>query len=82
MGLSISYLALKYKEEDFTFIDAMKYKYLLVYGEFDVDDGPAFWVLFVISTIVIPLVMLNMLIAVMTDTYNRVMNDIIPSNYS
>ena len=56
----------------------MQYTYLLMYGEFSVDEGPVYWILFVISTIYMPLVMLNMLIAVMSDTYNRVMNDIIP----
>lgn len=54
-----------------------------MFGDFDTDNyTKAGWVLFSLAAGLLPLVMLNMLIAIMSDTYGRVMNDIIPSDYS
>lgn len=55
-----------------------------MYGDFDLSDSNdnlAGWVLFIISSCVMPLIMLNMLIAIMSDTYARVMADILPSDF-
>jgi hypothetical protein len=53
-----------------------------MYGDFSPDDYTAAgWVLFIISSILMPLVMLNMLIAIMSDTYARVMGEIVPSDF-
>ena len=53
-----------------------------MFGEFDTEDyRKSDWILFVISSFLMPLVMLNMLIAIMSDTYSRVMSEIIPSDY-
>lgn len=37
LGLAMSYFALNHNVEDFTFIDALKLNYTLVYAEFDFD---------------------------------------------
>jgi hypothetical protein len=53
-----------------------------MYGDFQADDYSATnWVLFLIASTLLPLVMLNMLIAIMSDTYGRVMADIVPSDF-
>ena len=46
-----------------------------MYGDFDIEAyDPGMWILFVIASIFMPLVMLNLLIAIMSDTYERVSN--------
>ena len=46
-----------------------------MYGDFDTESyDPGMWILFVIASIFMPLVMLNLLIAIMSDTYERVSN--------
>ena len=54
-----------------------------MFGDFDTDvyTTTSTWILFIISSCLMPLIMLNMLIAIMSDTYSRVMNDIVPSDY-
>ena len=55
--------------------------FLLMYGDFSVDDYDySMWVLFVVSAIFMPLVMLNMLIAIMSDTYERVTSGMIEAD--
>lgn len=44
-----------------------------MYGDFNTDDySIALWVLFFFGTLLMPLIMLNMLIAIMSDTFERV----------
>ena len=53
-----------------------------MYGDFETDGYTTInWFLFLIASTLLPLVMLNMLIAIMSDTYARVMADIIPSDF-
>lgn len=53
-----------------------------MFGDFSPDDYlTAGWILFTISSCLLPLVMLNMLIAIMSDTYARVMAEIVPSDF-
>lgn len=86
-GFSISSMALKDSSED-NFILAVSTKYRVMFGDFDTDsynDDPqlyARWILFICATTLLGLVMLNMLVAVMSDTYARVMNEVIPKDYS
>ena len=48
----------------------------LDFGDFDTDDYNNLQVaLFIVAAIFIPLIMLNMLIAIMSDTYDRVKED-------
>lgn len=55
-----------------------------MHGDFDTDSYPQAgnWILFIISSVLLPLIMLNMLIAIMSDTYARVMAEIVPSDFS
>ena len=59
-------------------IDAFVYAYLIGLGEFELDgisegsDVWLFYVLFTLSTFLIMIVFLNMLIAIMSDTFARV----------
>ncbi|CDW74847.1 wd-40 repeat protein [Stylonychia lemnae] len=53
--------------------------YRLIYGDFGMiadDTGTALWIVFIGSSFFITLIMMNLLIAIMSDTYDRVMNDI------
>lgn len=53
-----------------------------MFGDFVVDDySAAHWILFIISSTLLPLIMLNMLIAIMSDTYGRVMGEVVPSDF-
>jgi len=50
--------------------------YLVAYGDFQTDDyNAAEWALFILATCAMPLIMLNLLIAIMSDTYERVTNN-------
>ena len=56
-----------------------------MYGDFDIDTTTitaSGWILFIISSTLMSLIMLNMLIAIMSDTYARVMSEIIPSDFN
>jgi hypothetical protein len=53
--------------------------YKLIFGDFDLlGDNPSnsLWIVFIVSSFFITLIMMNLLIAIMSDTYDRVMNDI------
>lgn len=51
----------------------MKSTYTLAFGDFSTDDYSVFeWLAFVIASLFIPLVLFNLLIAIMGDTYDRV----------
>lgn len=65
-------------------MSSLKHNYRLMFGDFDLQDdiSNSGWILFVLSSCLMALVMLNMLIAIMSDTYARVMGDIVPSDYS
>ena len=81
LGFTITYEALN---EDGTanFTDALKHNYGLMYGDFSTDDyKTGGWILFIIASTLMTLIMLNMLIAIMSDTYARVMGEIVPSDY-
>lgn len=60
---------------------AILYEYLLVFGEFDMDgfENDKYgerWLLFIMATVLLQLVMLNLLIAIMSDTFAKVMSEI------
>ena len=65
---------------EFGFIDTLLHQYLLSFGDFSTDDYGTYgktnagfnWVYFVSATLFINLVIFNMLIAVMGDTYDKV----------
>lgn len=51
--------------------------YLIIFGEYSLDDyKPAQWVVFIFATLLLSLIMLNLLIAIMSDTFERVMAEI------
>jgi len=60
-----------------TYIEALRYVYLLGLGEFGVDefagkDETVLWIFFIIASIFILIVLLNLLIAIMSDTFAKV----------
>jgi len=56
-----------------TFGDSWRDSYLMNFGEFDTENYHLFeWIVFVIAVMLNPLIMMNMLIALMGDTYSRV----------
>ena len=60
------------------FVDALMNQYMLALGEFDLDNfrlrsnDTMVWILFILSTFITQITFLNMLIAVMGDTYGQV----------
>ena len=59
-------------------------EYQLLYGEFADESHQLFtdWVLFVLCSFFITLLMMNLLIAIISDTYERVMESIEKSQYA
>jgi len=81
LGFTISYRALE-QEENLDFVTSLKHNYRLMFGDFSPDAySDAGWILFICASTLMTLVMLNMLIAIMSDTYARVMGEIVPSDY-
>ena len=58
-------------------LDALMNQYMLSLGEFDLENfgldrkDPVVWVLFLLSTFISQILFLNMLIAVMADTFEK-----------
>lgn len=79
-GFTFTFQALNGPEAAIT--DAFTINFRLMFGDFD-TGGYTFagWFLFIVSTCLLPLIMLNLLIAIMSDSYARVMSNIIPSDY-
>lgn len=79
-GFTITFYTLQ--PAPYEFSEALKNNYRLMFGDFDPGNyTPANWILFIISSAFLPLVMLNMLIAIMSDTYARVMGEVVPSDF-
>lgn len=90
MAFSVSFSILTFDNYNFeyqreTFLTKIKHMYLLMYGDFNVDEydeasagkkSASLWLLFVLSSIFMPLIMLNMLIAIMSDTYEKVVTQL------
>ena len=57
--------------------------YRMIYGDFnEVDNyGPVAWVFFIMATVLVPLVMMNLLIAIISDTFERVYSSKTASDY-
>lgn len=54
-------------------MDSLRLSYRVVHGDWDIDNfGTSEWIWFILATIVNPLIMLNLVIALMGDTYNNV----------
>ena len=70
-----------YSEEldNYPFINSIIYSYKLSLGDFDTEnyaeagDRSLLWVLFVLGTLILQITLLNMLIAIMGDTFDEVM---------
>ena len=59
------------------FIDALIYSYKMGLGDFDTDnfgtrDEEVLWVFFILNSIIVLIVLLNLLIAIMGDTFDKV----------
>lgn len=83
MTISVSfYFAL---EEKGDFFQLFTYGYLMNFGQFDSSDVDGYnwyvWGLFIFSLFLNPLVMMNLLIATMGDTYSRIQSSLVISNY-
>lgn len=83
IGFSISYMIIETDDDREGFIASLLFNYRTTFGDFDTDvySNNSQWILFLIASIFLPLIMMNLLIAIMSDTYARVMADIVPSDY-
>lgn len=64
-------------------VNQIKYSYVLAFGDFNslyADYNPLQFFMFVVFTFFIPLLLMNMLIAIMSDSYARVQANIISAN--
>ena len=58
---------------DWTYVEYMMHVYRLDFGDFSLDDySPLDTGIFIFAVIIVPLILLNMLIAIMGDTFDRV----------
>jgi len=83
VAFSITYdlLAGDSNRENTNLMGSFRHIFLLMYGDFSVDDySTSMWILFCIASIFMPLVMLNLLIAIMSDTYERVTNGMVEAD--
>lgn len=70
---ALVFCVLSEMSEQKTIEEAWRHSYLINYGEFDTDLYTWLeWVVFVMATCLNPLILMNMLIALMGDTYSRV----------
>ena len=59
-----------------------KTMYRMSYGDFDVDGNTDIeWIFFFFATFLIPLVLMNLLISIMGDTFGRVLEGKVPADY-
>lgn len=70
-----SHLLIVLSDEDYTFESTFKSSYVLSFGELDDsrNNGLIDWINFMIFSFSITLVLMNLLIAIMSDSYERVM---------
>ena len=56
--------------------------YQLIYGEFNIDRYTDFieFALFIVSSMFLSVILLNIVIAIMSDTYERVMTNIVEND--
>ena len=55
---------------------------MLAYGDFDTEEmKDAVWIVFLGATVLLPLLMLNLLIAIISDTFERVYSNRVASDY-
>lgn len=59
------------------FLDAFIRTYLVALGEYEIDqftgfDSPLVWIYFLMATFIVQIIFMNLLIAIMGDTFDRV----------
>lgn len=65
----------------YDFVGNIEGTYLLMFANFATDNYTAGqWILFFLSSIFIPIIMLNLLIAIMSDTFARVSDSMIEAD--
>ena len=74
MTLTMIYMG----SRDADFIESWQLAYRLSYGDFEEDYlGGTEWTLFFVATLSLSLVMLNLIIAIMGDSYDRIMEGLV-----
>ena len=85
LAVSVSFYFGSKNANSGNFKDVFIYSYLMNFGQFDSSDleneNWYMWGLFLFALFLNPLVMMNLLIATMGDTYSRVQSNIVISNY-
>jgi len=78
LAFTLMFQVLSGLSEDKTFSEALIHSYLLLFGAFDYGTySDAEWLCFYVATIVNPLMMFNLLVAIMGETYGRVQEDMV-----
>ena len=74
VSFAVAYYCLSSDRSSRNFWEEIGGMYRLTYGDFAyVDDYGVFeWTFFVVSTLIVPLVMMNLLIAIISDSFERV----------
>lgn len=76
-GLCIAYDILTSADDSgaTTIIDSFTHVYRISFADYDTENyDRAIFVLFYFASILLPLIMLNMLIAIMSDTYEKIID--------
>lgn len=83
VGFGVSFFVLSNNNDDDKqfidgFLESILYSYRITIGDFALDDypsstNPAFlWIIFILATLFSMIILLNMLVAIMGDSFNRV----------
>ncbi|OMJ81722.1 hypothetical protein SteCoe_17773 [Stentor coeruleus] len=72
-------------QENMSFTDVLMSSFMINFGQFNIEDASKIksveWELFLFTLFLNPLVMMNLLIATMGDTYSNIQTNLISSNY-
>ncbi|CDW84626.1 UNKNOWN [Stylonychia lemnae] len=86
LALALIQITLSHEESQSAsdYLDNIILYYRLSMGEWEFDSFSEAWILivFIFSTLLFPLILMNLLIALMGDTYSRVQDGIIPYDYA
>lgn len=73
IAFTFIFIVIKPDEYQDKFWDTFMISYRINLGDFDTDDYNFIdWLVFILATLINPIIMLNLLIALMSDTYSRV----------
>lgn len=82
VAFTASFIASNRDEPEDNFLEHLALCYRMMFGDFDTERLNAnSWAVFLVSSTLMTIVMMNLLIAIISDTFTNVMENIEPSSY-